>query len=366
MSYSKYFAIGDPQTSFARFLSILRGQDLLTPENRLKKEISLISMGDHFDFKPTAQQSLADAGRQGMLILRWLASHDPAQVRILLGNHDSCRVMELYRISDEEFQAAHRFGAKYQKLKNQRSPEAQQLEARNEFFAAFPDIPTPGIAFRDFSAFAVEQRSLIQTLLMEGRCKLGIAVQTQQGIPALLTHAGLTKEELALLYLEGCKDPVLIASHLNHFLHQRVEQAAEYWQKGESFALDLSPLVTTGRSGEEGGGFLYKRPTGKLDEWGGKGRRRFLSQDLPRGLLQVCGHTQHKKMYDLFSGHPAMTNVHRGEIRSLWYQDKIGYCFGKKELTPDRAVIWMIDGAMNAEPYHQVELLEFDGYPGGG
>ena len=35
------------------------------------------------------------AGDQRPQLLRWLASHDERQVKLLLGNHDAARVMEL-------------------------------------------------------------------------------------------------------------------------------------------------------------------------------------------------------------------------------------------------------------------------------
>jgi hypothetical protein len=79
----------------------LQHQGLLGADGRLRADVHLVSMGDHFDFgKPDVrEQATAD----GEAILRWLADHPPEQVTILLGNHDLARVCELRGYSDEAF-----------------------------------------------------------------------------------------------------------------------------------------------------------------------------------------------------------------------------------------------------------------------
>ena len=99
MSERRFFAVGDPQTSFDRFLAVLRCNDLLTSADRLQADVTIVSLGDHFDYKPNSFETIEDVSTQGILILEWLASHSPEQTRILLGNHDVCRIMELKFIS---------------------------------------------------------------------------------------------------------------------------------------------------------------------------------------------------------------------------------------------------------------------------
>ena len=102
-------------------------------------------------------------------------------------------------------------------------------------------------------------------------------------------------------------------------------------------------------------------PSEEVDEWG-KLHRRFQPKALPKGLLQACGHTQHKKMKQLFPKTTKDMIKSSGRIRSLWYEDRIRYEFGQKEIAPNRGVLWMVDGAMNHTPYKDVELLQFGGF----
>ena len=66
-------AIGDPQAPFVTFLGVLQHHRLLGADGRLRADVHLVSMGDHFDFgKPDVrEQATAD----GEAILRWLADH---------------------------------------------------------------------------------------------------------------------------------------------------------------------------------------------------------------------------------------------------------------------------------------------------
>src|SRR5687768_8459431 len=98
--------MGDPQTTFAKVLGILGSHDLLGEDGYLRDDVGLVSIGDHFDFASHDRRSLTDIGRDGANILRWLAEHPPDQVVILMGNHDSARVMELAFETDESFAAA--------------------------------------------------------------------------------------------------------------------------------------------------------------------------------------------------------------------------------------------------------------------
>ena len=317
-------AIGDPQTTLSRFLSTLRAHDALTEENRLQDDVRLLSVGDHFDFKPPEGWTVDDVGQQGLAILSWLSEHPLEQVQILMGNHDVCRVMELYRIDDATFAEA-------------------RLAGEDGFAERFPDIPTPGIARRDFSSFCTAQRRMVQQLLLSRRMRLAATGTTHSGREVLITHAGITQRELALLGIPDVRDPVVIAGALNDLLDARLEVVRGAWERGVPAPLDLSPVHIAGVSGQEGGGLLYHRPQSQpLDSWAQEGARRFHPSSLPDGLLQVCGHTQHKKMQQLLS---AVPDVPDGALRSLWFDETTRY----QEGIVDRAGggMWMIDTGLN-------------------
>jgi hypothetical protein len=95
-------AIGDPQTTLEKLLRILDEHDLLGDDGRLDPDVRLLSIGDHFDFDGGAA-SPETIGQEGRRIVRWLAEHPPDQVVLLLGNHDTARVMELAFETDEGF-----------------------------------------------------------------------------------------------------------------------------------------------------------------------------------------------------------------------------------------------------------------------
>ena len=90
----------------------------------------LVSIGDHFDYD---HKDPITAGQEGLRLLRWLADHDPAQVQLLLGNHDAARVMELAALTDDEFAVA-------------RTCDAATLPAR------FPALPPHGVLARDYAS----------------------------------------------------------------------------------------------------------------------------------------------------------------------------------------------------------------------
>ncbi len=319
-------AIGDPQTTHRRFLATLRAHHGLSDADRLLPEVRLLSIGDHFDFKPPAEWSPRDVGQEGIAILQWLADHPPEQVCILMGNHDACRVMELHRISDEDFAAARRLGD---------APE---------FHARFPDIPTPDIARRDFSSFSTAQRAIVQKLLLSGRMVLAAAGRSSSGRPVLLTHAGVTIRELALLGIPDERRPEAIAEALNGLLAERLERVRADWLAGRAAPLDLSPVHIAGTTGSEGGGLLYHRPRSSPSEWERQSARRFHPAALPDRLLQVCGHTQHRKMPELLD---AVPDIPEGALRSLWYDGGIRYESG---LIERDSALWMVDSGLHHAP----------------
>src|SRR5438552_2028893 len=162
------FVMGDPQAPFAKVLAVLDRHGALTGD-RLADDVVLVSIGDHFDYDLDDPHT---AGSEGLALLRWLASHDPAQVVILFGNHDAARVMELATIDDAAFAAA-------------------RACPPSDFAARFPTLPPHGVLARDYASFSVAQRELVTALLVAARFRLA-AVGTLAGRDVLLTHAGVT------------------------------------------------------------------------------------------------------------------------------------------------------------------------------
>jgi hypothetical protein len=150
---------------------------LLTADLRLRDDVGLVSLGDHFDFPGDPDD--------GARTLAWLASHPPSQCVILAGNHDLARVMDLARVTDADFADAR--------------AETSQALAPQEFLRRFPHVPTAALAARDYHHFSAAQRAQVSALLRAGRVVLAATATLRDGGTALLTHAGVTARELALL-----------------------------------------------------------------------------------------------------------------------------------------------------------------------
>lgn len=267
---------------------------------------------------------------------------------LIAGNHDLCRVIELWHESDESFAAARAAGD---------DPD---------FSTRFPRIPTPLIARRDFNGFTVEQRTLVQQLLIQRRFALA-AVAEVDGQVALLVHAGLSQRDLDVLGLPDERDPDRIARALNAFLDERVERVADAWRNGQLASLDLAPLHYGGGAGVEGvegSGFLYQRPVnGEVVESGGDRPRRFDARTLPRDLLQVVGHTAHKKSRDEFG--PWVTERARnveygGGLRTLRVDDTPIYDLGVLPHRAGAATMIMIDAGMSDPRVDDYPLLSLE------
>jgi hypothetical protein len=155
---------------------------LLDTHDRLRPDVHLISVGDHFDY---GMENLPDVAAQGLAILQWLASHSPEQTTILLGNHDTVRVIEFAGVvSDDAFAVAQRCARElYERAKRHGLNRSNQQIADEEriFLARFPDIPAVGYAARDFSAFSTAQRDLVADLLLHNRCGLATVVALADG-----------------------------------------------------------------------------------------------------------------------------------------------------------------------------------------
>ncbi|HSK01600.1 MAG TPA: hypothetical protein VK932_10185 [Kofleriaceae bacterium] len=355
----RVLAIGDPQTSTERFFGALAAHGLLGEDGWLRADARLISMGDHFDYHERERARV-----EGVLVLGWLAAHARDHVQILAGNHDLSRVMELAAVDDARFLAA---GDLARAIRA--APEAEQDALEAEFHRRFPEIATPGYAGRDYNAFTVEQRALVQRLLLDERFDLALAARTQAGLPLLLTHAGVTVRQLAELGLPDERDPHALAGALNARLRAAVTAVAADWRAGRETPLSLEPLHVAGADGAEGGGLLYHRPAdperpGADASWesGARASRRYHPRDLPRGLAQVIGHTGHRKAYQELPRwrEPGMDD-RPGGLRTLRVSrdGAIEYRRGTHPPADGDALAWMIDPEMHHVPTAaDVALLE--------
>src|SRR5215468_4948730 len=348
---SRTLVMGDPQAPFAKLLEVLDRHQALDGD-RLASDVVLVSIGDHFDYDARDWQT---AGQEGLKFLRWLASHDAAQVKLLLGNHDVSRVMELVAITDERFAAARAFA---------RALDGDPARSAR-FRAAFPELPSAGLAGRDFASFSVEQRALVMELLLAGRFDLALVGELPDGRTVLLTHAGVTRRELAML---GAPDePAAIAASLQARLATAVDQVRDDWGRGVPTPLSLEPVHVAGIPGEEGGGLLYHRPTnperrGADRSWElARDRpRRFDPRTLPPGLTQIAGHTGHNKCLAELDGWATAAACGRkhGGIRTLRLTGQtVTYDLGVADPAPGVADLILIDGELWRVPAAEVALL---------
>ncbi|MGE0397286.1 MAG: metallophosphoesterase [Kofleriaceae bacterium] len=361
------YVIGDPQAPFAKVLEVLDRHGVLAPgKDRIADGVTLVSIGDHFDFNVEAP---AEAAVEGLRTLRWLASHDPAQAVLLFGNHDAARVMELACIDDDTFQSARVLGREIDQIAKTVGPKAAKDRER-EFSAAFPALPSSGVIARDYASFTTEQRALVMELLLAGRFSLARTCVLEDGRAALLTHAGVTNRELAMLGIEFASEPTLIATTLAQFFADAIDRVRPAWSKGELAPLSLAPLHVTGSEGEEGGGLLYHRPTNpassRIDlRWAANGERprRFDPRELPQGVTQVVGHTGHAKCtFELAAWSTEAARARkRGGIRTLRVTGT-SVVYDIDVLPPAHGVTDMIftDGELRRLPAHEVPLLRVD------
>jgi hypothetical protein len=348
---TRTLVMGDPQAPFGKLIEILEHHGALT-DGRLASDVVLVSIGDHFDYD---FRDWHTAGQDGLRFLRWLTSHDDAQVKLLLGNHDVSRVMELVAITDERFAEARAFA---QALDGDVARDAR-------FRAAFPELPSAGLAGRDFASFSAEQRALVMELLLAGRFHLALVGDLPCGRRALLTHAGITNRELDMLGVAA--EPGVIAGALEAHLGAAVERVRADWTRGIPTPLSLEPLHVAGIPGEEGGGLLYHRPSNperpdadRRWELARARPRRFDPRTLPSGLVQIAGHSGHNKCLDEL-GAWATEAAHgrkHGGIRTLRLAGAtVTYDLGVAPPANDAADLILIDGEARRVPASEVALL---------
>jgi len=188
-------------------------------------------------------------------------------------------------------------------------------------------------------------------------------------IEVLVTHAGVTRRECSLLGLGGTVAPSEIARALNDLLDSRVERVRGDWARGDWTPLDLAPVHLAGVTRREGGGLLFHRagaPATDGDGWKFDKRhpRRFDPRALPRGLVQVCGHTAHRKSWeDLAPGWLAeeMPDREHDGLRRLTVRgDVVEYVWWNDERPPvdaDTATLILIDAGMHRSSDEEYPLL---------
>ncbi len=332
---TRHVAIGDAQAPLPTFLSILERHGLLGEHGRLKPEVHLVSIGDHFDYGPPAWRSIAT--EESTWLLAWLAAHPADQVTLIFGNHDCARVADLAGLDDaayvrarEEADRAYRMG---------KIDEA--LDAA--FVARWPQFPDAEILARDYSTFDVRQRELVSLLLRERRFRLAHAYG---GL--LFVHAGVTRTDLAAIGAPQ-SGAQAIAGALNAFLDSRGP-------------LDLMPLYQPGsQAAGEARGVLAHRPShpqrSPAEQFAGPPRRRFDPRDLPAGVTQVIGHIRDGKCRDLLGEWCEPGEPRDGPLRQLHVSgDGVRYSRG----TSRDAAMLFIDGGMNYAPVADYELFDAD------
>jgi hypothetical protein len=355
------YVLGDPQASFAAVMALLARYDLLAAGGRLRSDARLVSIGDHFDYDLRAPQV---SGREGLAVLRWLASHDAEQVTLLFGNHDAARVIELARISDRDFADARALAQVLEEVKRVEGRAAAKERERVEFLPRFP-ISTYGLVARDYASFTTEQRDLVVELLLAGRFHLALTGRLPDGRDALVTHAGVTDREVALLGVAARPQP--IATALEDLLATAIAARRAEWQRGTITPLSLEPVSQGGAPGEEAGGLLAHRPTnpdrdGADLAWEfAPGRpRRFGPRELPRGLTQVAGHTNHAMCLRELAAWAtsAAAAAPRAGVRTLRAAGAaITYALGVLPPADGAADLILIDGELR-DPDNRAELLE--------
>jgi len=341
-------AVGDPQAPFATFLAILRRHGLLTGADRLRDEVALVSIGDHFDWGGRADRE--DAARGGLELLAWLASHPPDQVALVAGNHDLARVGELAAFDDARFAAAQ---AEADRI-DQDGAGAHALE--QAFRERYPELPTAECAARDLGSFRAEQRALVTELLRAGRFCLGLAAADD----LLLCHAGVTRDELALLGLEADRAPD--ARAIAGALNAALDAAVAAWDGHGPLRIAGLHEPGSAAAGETRGALLQRpaHPTSDPDGglFAGPPRRRFDPRWLPAGLTQAVGHIRDAKCRALLAPWSDASPAQDGPLRHLRVSgDDVRYARGlPAQPDPGSATLVFLDGGMN----HVADLRDYE------
>jgi hypothetical protein len=326
-------AMGDPQASLSTFLRVLDLNGLLGDDGRLRPEVGLVSMGDHFDYgRPEDRVSATEDGTR---ILSWLAAHPPDQVQIIVGNHDLVRVGELFTFTDSSYIEARAI-----------ADDVLLRGADKTFLTRYPMLASAAVISRDYSCFEVRQRTLLTRLLKKRRVRLAVAPAKD----LLLVHAGITGADLGLLGVTQI-DAFEIAATLNRFLDTRV---AHWRTEGP---LDLSPLHELGSAKDgEARGILAHRPANPAHKKVDRANRLYDPRELPSGLTQVIGHINDKKCRDLMGPWADSPTPEYGSLRGLTVRGEPRYHVGCEETDS----LLFLDGAMNVAMPVEYELFDLE------
>lgn len=337
-----HVAIGDPQAPLTTFLALLDAHGLLGDDGRLKPEVALTSIGDHFDYGPPGWRRFATD--EGMQLLSWLAAHPADQVTLILGNHDLGRVAELYAFDQPTYERARQDA-------DRAYNRGERIEAlQNAFRGRWPQVHDSEILARDFSSFSVRQRGLVELLLGEHRFRLAVAHSDR----VLLIHAGVTKSDLDAIG-STATDARSIAAALDAFLVGALGRQ-------KTGPLSLEPLQRPGSAGAgESRGLLSHRPAhptrATAEQLEGPPKRRYDPRDLPANVTQVIGHIRDGKCRDLLGEWAANEPERDGALRSMTVEGQtVRYARG----TVKNAAMIFIDGGMNYAPVSEYELLDLD------
>jgi hypothetical protein len=341
-------AVGDPQAPFERLLWILDRHGLLGVSGRVRDDVLLVSMGDHFDWGRPDQRETA--AQDAQLLLSWLAAHPPDQVVIILGNHDLGRLGEMAGFDDRAF-------ASIQAEADQVYVDGRADRAReHDFLRRHPAVPSAECVARDFSTFRVEQRSLLQNLIVERRAHVAWAPATD----FLICHAGVTSDELARLSSLAGRDAPSIASALDEtFL-----RAFDRWDGKSAFDVPFLHHPGSADYGEARGMFFHRPSNPDYEDvalFEGPPRRRFDPRRLPLGLSQAIGHIRDDKCRRLLRHWHDGATPEDGPLRLLETDGRqVHYSRGTATTRGDPARVYFTDGCMlNADPA-RYELLDLD------
>jgi hypothetical protein len=332
--------MGDPQAPFARVLAVLDRHGLIDDDGRLRADVQLVSMGDHFDWGHASERRKATD--DGSALLAWLSGHPAEQVIMLAGNHDLARVCELFPFADDEaFEAAWTLArAAYR----EGTPDEQDSK---RFLERYPHVPDAECVARDFSCYSVAQQEQVTALLRTGRLRLAHA---HRGL--LLVHAGVTTEDFELIGGVPA-DAERAAARLNTFFDERVAA----WTAGP---LDLAPLHQPGSAaGGEARGVFFHRPATPKDspQFHGPPRRRFDPRRLPAVFPQAIGHIRDKKCRELMPGWTDGAPAVDGPLRALSVEgETVRYAVG----TPGDARLFFLDAGMNHVEPERYELFDLE------
>lgn len=340
-------AMGDPQAPLATVLAVLDSAGLLGEAGRLRPDVHLVSIGDHFDWGTPDERPVA--ARDGLALLSWLAAHPPERVTLLLGNHDLARVGEL----------AHFDAAGYERARDEADrvyrAEPPDPGAEERFRARHPELPTAECLSRDLSGFDVAQRDRVARLLRARRFRAALAC----GPRLLLTHAGLTRDDVvgALGLAPGATAPQ-IAERFD----ARLDDAVTAWDGRSALAIPGVHQPGNGVRGEARGLFAHRPAHPDRDEarlFEGPLRRRFDPRRLPPGLTQVVGHSADARCRESLGPWVEGPAAPPGGFRGLVTDgETVRYAAGLPSAEPGAARLVFIDGGMARCPPDRYRLLE--------